>query len=68
MERELIDVLGISLKDITLEEAMTTAGIKNKKLLWEKLWKSIEIASIHSAAMRTIVTLIFTEDAFLKRQ
>lgn len=67
IEDDLIDVLGISLKGITLEEATATAGIKNKKLLWENVWTSIEIASMHSSTMRTIITLIFTENNREKR-
>ena len=67
MEDELIDVLGISLKGITLEEAIATARIKNKKLLWENVWTSIKVASMYSATVRTIVTLVFTEDNRDKR-
>lgn len=62
MEKGLIDVLGISLKGITAEEAIATVGIKSVKLSWENVWKSIEIASKYSAIVRTIVTLVFTEE------
>lgn len=67
IEKGLIDVLGISLKGITFEEAMAISGIKNKKLLWENVWRSIAIASRYSATVRTIVTLVFTEENNKKR-
>lgn len=62
MENKLIDVLGISLKGVTSEEATTMARIKNSKLSWGNVWKSIEIASKYSDTVRTIVTLVFTEE------
>lgn len=62
IEKGLIDVLGISLKGITPNEAMETSQVKNPKLVWQNVWETIDMASQHSDRVRTIVTLVFTEE------
>lgn len=60
MQKNLIDVLGISLKGIDKEEALITANIKNENLIWNNVWRTLEIANKYSDKVRTIVTLVFT--------
>lgn len=67
IEKNLIDVLGVSLKGITSDEAMESSQVKNPKLVWQNVWKTIDMASQHSDRLRTIVTLIFTEENYHNR-
>lgn len=58
----LINVLGISLKGITREEASQVAQVKKAELVWENVWKTLDISSKYSDTLRTIVTLVFTAE------
>lgn len=57
LEKNLIDVLGISLKGLTKEEALETSGIKNEKLCWENVINTIEMALAYND-VRVIVTYV----------
>lgn len=60
IKKDLINVLGISLKGITREECMQVSQVKKSELIWENVWRTLEISSKHSDTLRTIVTLVFT--------
>lgn len=62
IEKRLIDVLGISLKGITPQEAQEISRIKRRELCWDHVWETLKMASAHRDHMRTIVTLVFTEE------
>lgn len=55
LEAGLVDVLGLSLKGVTPEEAEVTAGVP-RKLCWDRPLESVRVG-LESGA-RTIVTLI----------
>jgi len=61
LNQNLIDVLGISLKGLTPEEAMQTSGVKNKKLCWDNPLLSIKEASKRNN-VRVIVTYVAYDD------
>lgn len=60
IKKDLINVLGISLKGITIEEATQVSQVKKSELIWENVWKTLDISSKYSDNIRTIVTLVFT--------
>lgn len=57
LKKNLVDVLGVSLKGLTEEEATNTAGIKNSNLCWDNVLKTIAISSEYKN-VRTIVTFV----------
>lgn len=61
LDNNLIDVLGISLKGLTPEEALKTADIKNVELCWYNVLKTIEYASTRPN-VRVIVTHVCYND------
>lgn len=56
IESNLIDVLGVSLKGLSREEAVLRSGVKKSELCWDNVWKSIQIASNSNAEV--IVTYV----------
>ena len=56
LDAELVDVLGLSLKGITPEEAETVSGVP-RKLCWDNPIQSIGLGAESKA--RTLVTLVF---------
>ena len=60
IQKDLINVLGISLKGITEEEAIHVSQVKKSELIWKNVWKTLDISSNYSDNLRTIVTLVFT--------
>lgn len=65
VEKELIDVLGISLKGLTKEQALSVSGIKKDELCWQNVFNSIRLATKHPS-LRVIVTYVFYNDATLE--
>ena len=59
---ELIDVLGISLKGVTKEEAIQVSRAPSV-LAWDNVFESMRIAGYHKST-QTIVTLVFTNATF----
>ena len=57
LKKNLVDVLGVSLKGLTKEEAIATAGIKNSNLCWDNVLKTIALSSKYKN-VRTIVTFV----------
>lgn len=57
LDENLVDVLGISLKGLTPEEAIKTSGVKNQKLCWDNPMLSIKEAS-KKDNVRVIVTYV----------
>lgn len=67
LEDKLVDVIGISLKGLSPEEAMHNAGISNKRLCWDNVFETIEFASKNSD-VRTIVTYVLTKPEETEQQ
>ena len=44
-DEDLIDVLGISLKGLTPEEAMSVSGVSKRQLCWDNVLKTIRYAA-----------------------
>lgn len=61
LKKNLVDVLGVSLKGLTKEEAIATAGIKKSNLCWENVLKTISLSSEYKN-VRTIVTFVVYND------
>ena len=61
LDRNLIDVLGVSLKGLTREEAQAHTKIKNSTLCWENVLETIAYASRFSSA-EVIVTYVCYAD------
>ncbi|MDO5557408.1 MAG: radical SAM protein [Clostridia bacterium] len=62
LNQKLINVLGVSIKGLTKEEAIRTSGIKNEKLCWDNPINLIKEAS-EKENVRVIVTYV-TYDNF----
>ncbi len=58
LDDELIDVLGVSLKGLTEEEALLWSGTMNSKICWNNVLKTIDEASKHDK-VTVIVTTVF---------
>lgn len=56
----LVDVLGISLKGLSVEEACKTAGVRNAKNAWYNPLKTIEETSRFASHIKLLVTHVFT--------
>lgn len=57
LKENLIDVLGISIKGLSKEEAVATASISNSYLCWERVFETLAIADKYK--VKTIVTMVF---------
>lgn len=57
IDDNLVDVLGISIKGLNVEEAIQVSSVKNKNLCWNNVLKTIEYAS-NVSKVKTIVTLV----------
>lgn len=57
IDENLVDVLGVSIKGVSVDEAIKTSGIKSEKLCWDNVLKTIEYAS-GVDKIKTIVTLV----------
>ena len=55
IDEGLVDVLGVSLKGLTKEEAMNVTGVKNGRFCWENTFETIDYAS-KAENVRVIVT------------
>lgn len=62
LEKKCVDVLGISLKGLSEVSASRTCSVKNTKLCWENVFKTLEIASKFKD-LRLIVTYVMYNDA-----
>lgn len=60
LKSNLIDVLGISIKGLNKEEARRVSAVKDGKLCWDNVLKTIEIAEYYH--IRVIVTMVFHQD------
>lgn len=64
LDNHLVDVIGISLKGLSIEDAMKRSNIRNGQLCWGKVLRSIELASSY-ADVRVIITYVFYNNAGL---
>jgi len=62
LENQLVDVIGISLKGLSVEDAMKRSNILNAQLCWGKVLRSIELASSYPN-VRVIITYVFYNNA-----
>ncbi len=56
-DEDLIDVLGISLKGLTPEEAMSVSGVSKRQLCWDNVLKTIRYAA-DSANTDVLITYV----------
>lgn len=63
IDEGLVDVLGLSLKGLTPEEACSTASITNQKLCWDNVFESLAIGS-QAEGVRVILTYVACEGHF----
>lgn len=56
-DEDLIDVLGISLKGLTPEEAMSVSGVSERQLCWDNVLKTIRYAA-DSANTDVLITYV----------
>ena len=59
IERNLIDVVGISLKGLSAEQALKTSSVKDSKYCWENVWRSIRLCN---NTTKTIVTYVMNNN------
>lgn len=65
IEKNLVDLFGISLKGLSAEEAIKRSGVKNRKLCWDNVLESIDFISNQSSC-DVIVTYVCYEDFSLE--
>ena len=58
LKKQLVDVLGISLKGTTPESACETARIKNSRICWDNPLSTIQLATLYPS-IKFIVTYVF---------
>ncbi len=63
IDEGLIDILGISLKGLSGDEAAETARITNKKLCWDNVFESIKIGS-QAENIKVILTYVACDGHF----
>lgn len=61
LNAHLVDLFGISLKGLSEEETIKRSGVKNSKLCWENVLRSIQLVSDDKDA-EIIVTYVCYED------
>ena len=61
LDKGLIDVLAVSFKGLTAEEALATANIKKQKFCWENVFKTIEYGS-KAPGVKVIITHVCYND------
>lgn len=61
LDKGLIDVLAVSFKGLTPEEALKTANIKKQKFCWDNVFKTIEYGS-KTPGVKVIVTHVCYND------
>lgn len=59
----LVDILGLSLKGLTPEEATETARIKNQRLCWDNVFESIKLGS-EAGEVQVILTYVACDGHF----
>ncbi|MBQ8572476.1 MAG: radical SAM protein [Ruminococcus sp.] len=63
VDEGLVDILGISLKGLSAEEAAKTARITNKKMCWDNVFESIKIGS-EAENVHVILTYVACDGHF----
>lgn len=63
IEEGLVDILGVSLKGLSADEAAKTANIVNKKLCWDNVFETIDIGC-KSEGVSVIVTYVACDGYF----
>lgn len=64
LENHLVDVLGLSLKGLSREDAMKRSNARDSLLCWDNVLRSAEIGSAHPD-VRLIITYVFYDNAGL---
>lgn len=63
LDEGLVDVMGISLKGLTAEEAAETAKIINRKLCWDNVFESVRLGC-EAENVRVILTYVACDGHF----
>lgn len=63
LDAGLVDILGISLKGLSAEEATATAKITNSKLCWDNVFESIKLGS-EAKDVKVILTYVACDGHF----
>lgn len=63
LDAGLVDILGISLKGLSAEEATATARITNSKLCWDNVFESIKLGS-EAKDVKVILTYVACDGHF----
>ena len=63
IDEGLVDIIGISLKGLDAYSAAETAKIKNKKLSWDNVWKTIAMVS-KAEKVQLIITYVACDGYF----
>lgn len=58
INERLVDVLGISLKGLTADEAANVSHVRKTELCWENVLETIKFAS-QTPDLRVIITYVF---------
>lgn len=64
LSRGLVDVLGVSLKGVTPDQALTTAAIRDRELCWDNPLRTISL-SRYFPQVRFIITHVFSDSSDL---
>lgn len=66
LSQDLVDVLGVSLKGLTQEEALQRSQVNDPALCWEHVWSTVEAAA-RSPRTEVIITYVCTEGFTLEK-
>lgn len=61
-DHHLVDVLGISMKGLSKEDAVKNSNVRDGRLCWDNVLQSIELASAYPN-IRVIITYVFYNNA-----
>lgn len=60
IDKEMIDLIGISLKGLDKKEALKRSGIKKEELCWDKVFRTIDLVS--KSKVNLIITYVCYKD------
>lgn len=65
IDEGLVDIMGISFKGLTRDDAAKTANITNKKLCWDNVFKTIDYGC-KAKSVHVIITYVVCEGYFVE--
>lgn len=60
LKDELIDVIGISIKGLSIQECLYTSNVREPKLVWDNVWETIHNAC-SCEKVKTILTYVINQ-------